>query len=294
MKIAIVPLFILASSAVATKDASFDREVYKELDNELDELQTLMKEYENSSEESNSSKIDHCPVFTQNPDKNEDLAKRMIAATKPCGYYRNIGCTYEVIPANVVYPGEGPGELQYRPYIVQFDIGINQNIKNQVLSSYSSWGKGKRGCIGCGQTGEQCLEIIVKGGSDATGGCAGKCGPGCSIFGAGYAKDCMKHDVCATYKALKQRNSFSFGEDDGYCYDPDCGDEAAQAIHNCFIANWGKDTPMICNRELFNKKNAYAWWSHATKGFTEGDCGNFQNWNSGQGIPDKGKIRNPY
>jgi len=54
MKIAIVPLFILASSAVATKDASFDREVYKELDNELDELQTLMKEYENLAEFNNA------------------------------------------------------------------------------------------------------------------------------------------------------------------------------------------------------------------------------------------------
>eukprot|EP00548_Thalassiothrix_antarctica_P000361 CAMPEP_0194129600 /NCGR_PEP_ID=MMETSP0152-20130528/816_1 /TAXON_ID=1049557 /ORGANISM="Thalassiothrix antarctica, Strain L6-D1" /LENGTH=75 /DNA_ID=CAMNT_0038823877 /DNA_START=74 /DNA_END=298 /DNA_ORIENTATION=+ len=53
MKIAILALFILASSAAATKDASFDLEVYNELDKELDELQTLMKEYENSAEESN-------------------------------------------------------------------------------------------------------------------------------------------------------------------------------------------------------------------------------------------------
>lgn len=118
----------------------------------------------------------------------------MIAATKPCGHYKRIGCDYEVIPANIVYPGDGPGELNYKPYIVQFDIGINQNIKDKVLSSYKSWGEGFRGCIGCDQTGEQCLELIVKGGSDATGGCAGKCGSGCIIAG-GHNKDCMKHDV---------------------------------------------------------------------------------------------------
>ena len=118
----------------------------------------------------------------------------MLAATKPCGHYKNIGCDYEVIPANIVHPGDGPGELHFRPYIVQFDIGINQNIKDKVLSSYESWGEGTRGCIGCDQTGEQCLELIVEGGSDANGyGCIGKCGS-CNNP-SGYAKDCMKHDV---------------------------------------------------------------------------------------------------
>jgi len=298
MKISIFALVILASSSAATKDASFDGEVYKELDKELDELQTLMKEYENSSEESNLSE-DDCPVFTQNPVNNEELTELMLAATKPCGHYKNIGCDYEVIPANIVHPGfhlgNGPDELHFRPYIVQFDIGINQNIKDKVLSSYESWGEGTRGCIGCDQTGEQCLELIVEGGSDATGtGCAGRCGSGC--LGAGYAKDCMKHDVCATYKALIQRNSFDVMDGDGMCYDPDCGDEAAQTVHNCFIDNWGLDTPITCERENFDNRNARGRWSTPTYHYSSkfDSCGNYQNWNNGQGFPDKEKITNPY
>ena len=126
----------------------------------------------------------------------------MIAATKPCGYYKSNGCDYEVIEPNVDHPGEGTGDLEFIPYIVQFDIGVKSIIKDRVTASYKSYGKGSD-CLGCSQEGEKCLELIVKGGSDATGGCAGKCDPDC--LGAGYAKDCMKHDLVSILKYLLKR-----------------------------------------------------------------------------------------
>jgi len=141
-----------------------------------------------------------CPVFTEDPKNgNTELGKKMIAATKPCGYYQSQGCNYDVIPANVVHPGEGVGDLEFEPYIVQFDVGVHREIRKKVMDDFNNWNGGddKRDCIGCDEDeSETCLELIVKGNSDATGGCAGKCGPNC--LGAGWAKDCMKHDVVST------------------------------------------------------------------------------------------------
>jgi len=240
-----------------------------------------------------------CPVFTENPEHNKDLQDRMIKATKTCGYYKKQGCHYEVIPSNVVHPGEGVGDLESIPYIVQFDIGIHPNIKDRVLADHRKAKKGeKRDALSEGD--EQCLEIIVKGNSDATGGCAGKCGPGC-VVGAGWAKDCMKHDVCAAYKALKQLDrGFKFYDGDGFCYDPDCGDEAAQTVFNCYVWHWSWDTPITCESKNFNPnphhkyKDAYGHWSYATSLFGEGACGNFVDRANGQGFPDWNKIENPY
>jgi hypothetical protein len=145
---------------------------------------------------------DKCPIFTKDPKNgNTELGKKMIAATKPCGYYQSQGCSYEVIPANIVHPGEGVGDLDFKPYIVQFDIGVNPNIKDKVLNDHKNFKKTKRECIGCDSPGETCLEIIVEGNSGATGGCAGKCGAGC-VVGAGWAKDCMKHDVVSIHHFL--------------------------------------------------------------------------------------------
>jgi hypothetical protein len=146
---------------------------------------------------------DKCPIFTKDPKNgNTELGKKMIAATKPCGYYQSQGCSYEVIPANIVHPGEGVGDLDFKPYIVQFDIGVNPNIKDKVLNDHKNFKKTKRECIGCDSPGETCLEIIVEGNSGATGGCAGKCGTSCSVMGAGWAKDCMKHDVVSIHHFL--------------------------------------------------------------------------------------------
>lgn len=225
--------------------------------------------------------------------KTQPKTQNGFSAAKPCGYYQSQGCNHEVIPANICHPGEGPGDLEYKPYIVQFDIGVHPNIKDKVLNDFRNFNGKKRDCIGCDLPGETCLELIVKGGSDATGGCAGKCGIGCS--GAGYAKDCLKHDVCATYKALLQINETPFSTADGFCYDPDCGDEAATTIHNCYIdVSWGFDTPITCDVGNFNNDKAYGWWSYSTNLFNEGPCYNFIEWNNGQGIPNKSKIKNSY
>merc|ERR1712238_637903 len=231
-----------------------------------------------------------CPVFREHPLKySHFLRERMVGATKPCGYYER-DCNYEVIPANKVHPGEGVGDLECKPYIVQFDIGINPNIRQRVVNDHTNFVGTKRDRIGMDS--EQCLEIIVEGCSAATGGCAGKCGSGC--LGAGYAKGCMKHDVCTTYKALRQIGSYDFAKDDGFCYDPDCGDEAASTVFNCYINDWGQDTPITCEKRNFSNKNAYGHWSYSVNFKDFGPCWNFVNWASGQGLPDKNKIRNPF
>lgn len=231
-----------------------------------------------------------CPVFTRNPYGNAALTRQMLDSALPCGTYKSRGCNYEVIPANVDFPGEGPGDLEFKPYIVQFDIGVHNSIKAKVQQTAD---KGHP-CIGCETGGEQCKELIVKGNSDVSGGCAGKCGGGC-VVGAGWAKDCMKHDVCVSYKALKLGGNY-WNEEDGFCYDIDCGDEAAQTVFNCYIDEpWYKaDTPITCERSNFSNRDAYGAWSYSTSYFTEGPCGNFVNWSSGQGLPDKNRIHNPY
>jgi len=245
-----------------------------------------------------------CPIFTKDPKNDDDLQKYMLESTKECGYYEKQDCGYTVIPANLVHPGEGPGDLENKPYIVQFDIGIHPELEDLVGKEHKNYQhKHKRERLtkdnnGKNIEGEKCLEIIVEGGSDATGGCAGKCGGGCTLLkGGGYAKDCMKHDVCATYKAMSQSttNGYAFSKEDGFCYDPDCGDEAASTIFNCFNDDYLFDTPITCEKSNFDRyKNAYGHWSHATKAFDEGPCENFIGWKNGQGIPDKNEIYNPY
>lgn len=171
-----------------SKTAKHKKKSAKKVKHEEDEM--AQYGYDDEVNDFNSN----CPVFTQDPTSDSGLQRMMLEATKPCGHYRSQGYNYEVIPHNVVHPGEGVGDLDFKPYIVQFDIGVHPNIINRVTTDHANYGKEKRGCIGCGEEGEQCLEIIVKGQSGATGGCAGKCGLGC-VIGAGWAKDCMKHDV---------------------------------------------------------------------------------------------------
>jgi len=241
-----------------------------------------------------------CPVFTKNPINDPGLQKRMRRATTYCGYYRDYnGCNYEVIPANKVHPGEGVGDLEFKPYIVQFDIGIDPSIRPRVTTDHSNYAGTKRGHIGQHNAwfpGERCLEIIVVGGSKATGGCAGRCGSGCLPNpGGGYAKDCMKHDVCTTYKAMEQIGSHDFSMKDGFCYDTDCGDEAAQTVFNCYInRRFATDTPISCEKHHFSNTKAYGAWSYSVNFMPEGPCWNFVNWNNNQGLPDKSKIRNAY
>lgn len=244
----------------------------------------------------------NCPVFREYPFGNSHLRQQMLDAAKPCGHYKSLGCDYEVISPNVDHPGRGPkGDISFKPYIVQFDIGIYRSLKDIVSKSHSDWGQGFP-CIGCEEESETCLELIIEAGSDATGGCAGKCGSAC-LLGAGYARDCLKHDTCIAYKALVLDEDWSTtsydANYDGFCYDPDCGDEAAQAILNCYIDKnrWLLDEAITCDRDLFEEDNrAYGEWSRArhVPGFDEGPCNNYEGWDNDQGIPNKDQIDNMF
>lgn len=235
------------------------------------------------------------PVFRDFPFDNSAIRQLMLDAAKPCGHYQAAGCDFELIPSNVVHPGSGPGEIQFKPYIVQFDIGTHWRLKEKVNSAQNDWGGGFP-CIGCEEESETCMEIIIEAGSDATGYCAGKCGSAC-LIGTGYAKDCLKHDTCIAYKALVLSEDWG-AYDDGFCYDPDCGDEAAQAIMNCYIdRSWWPNESIICDEKVFDSdERTYGHWSESryTPGFDEGPCNNFEEWINGQGIPDNDQIDNSF
>ena len=72
---------------------------------------------------------------------------------RPCGHYKSVDCGYPVIPANVCHPGEGSGDLESVPYIVQFDIGLHANVleMSQILSWEHNMAKGfhPRNCLFC-------------------------------------------------------------------------------------------------------------------------------------------------
>ena len=128
--------------------------------------------------------------------------------------------------------------------------------------------------IGTPNKGKTCMGAIVQANDskyDATlGGCAGKCGAGCS--GAGWAKDCLKHDICVTYKnfMLNPTLTSSNVEENkptGFCDDLDCGDEAAQTVMNCFSERrWRPDENIVCDKQVFEEnQKAFGRWSFATK-----------------------------
>jgi len=238
-----------------------------------------------------------CPVLSNYP-KNDDEIKTFMDAFKPCGHYANLGCPYEVIPASVTHPGSGPGELEFIPYITQFDVGLHRKVN--VLREQASDDQ-MDNFIGTLDKGETCMEAIVKANNskkDATLlGCAGKCGAGCS--GAGWAKDCLKHDICVTYKNFilnptLTSSNVEENQPNGFCNDLDCGDEAAQTVMNCFSERrWRRDKRIVCDKQEFEEnQKAFGRWSFAIKLYKEGSCNNYVSWAKGQGIPDDSKIRN--
>ena len=97
----------------------------------------------------------------------------------------------------------------------------------------------------------------------------------------------------------KKNNNVPFGQADGFCYDPDCGDEAASSIFNCFIGvSLSSDKPITCEKHNM-VHHSYGHWSHVTNFvpevlFDEGPCWNFINYKNGQGMPNKNMIDNPY
>lgn len=238
-----------------------------------------------------------CPVLSNYPE-NDDEIKTFVDAFKPCGHYANLGCPYEVIPPSVTHPGSGPGELEFIPYITQFDVGLHQTVNG--LRKQAS-GDQMDNFIGTPNKGETCMEAIVQANDskyDATlGGCAGKCGVGCS--GAGWAKDCLKHDICVTYKNFMLNPTLTSSnveenQPTGFCDDLDCGDEAAQTVMNCFSERrWRPDKNIVCDKRGFEEnQKAFGRWSFAIKLYNEGSCNNYVSWARGQGIPDDSQIRN--
>jgi len=262
------------------------------------------------------SEID-CPVLQDDHIKGKpndvNRRKKFFDYFEPCGTYEK-SCHHQVIPPNIDYPGSGshdisPGEI----YIVQFDVGVDPILKGKVYDTLpQEW---KNNCIGCNdkpnlpgknknitktENGETCIEVIMKIGSSlgdflgSKGGCVGKCGPGCNFLAGGYAKDCAKHDVCSAYKLLVTKKAYQ--NPSKFCGDPDCGDEAAQTVMNCFEHRlfWG-DPVKVCHKSDFDRnEDYYGHWSMGTSFFNEGNCGNFVGWEAHQGIPPKNRIQNPY
>jgi len=244
---------------------------------------------------------------------DEERRKELFSYFKPCGYYEKT-CkhhNFEIIPANVDYPGSGTHDISNgERMIVQFDIGIDVKLRKKVFDGLK-YPIVQKNCIGCqwndwklpgdidkSASGETCIEAIVKIGTNLgnylgfKGGCLGKCGTGCDWIGGGMGKDCAKHDLCSYYKLIITKQKYHHKE--VFCFDPDCGDEAAQAVLNCFKASWFLDPVKVCHESEFDKNPSYyGHWSLGSY-LVQGNCGNFVGWDNHQGLPDKSRISNPY
>lgn len=232
---------------------------------------------------------------------------RFLENVRPCGNYSSICLDIPLIKANVDYPGGGPGNLRPgQDYIVQFDIGLHPEVAQRVLK------KGLKQidtCMSCPEFEEKCLEVVVTGGSnwgdlglaslgrrayDCMGGCGGGCFNSYGDKDAG-GMDCLKHDVCSAWKSVRLGRQAK-----GFCNDPDCGDEAAMTIFNCWrgwrlFGAWGTadsgpfSEPAVCERD----PGVRGCWNHA-RWVMGGQCKLFQGWDRGQGIPDPHPLRSPF
>mmetsp|Transcript_2835 Transcript_2835/g.6059 ORF Transcript_2835/g.6059 Transcript_2835/m.6059 type:complete len:427 (+) Transcript_2835:35-1315(+) len=232
------------------------------------------------------SEPDECSL-TREPDLSD--TEPWLKRFQPCGWYRS-NCTslsnVEVLEANVVYPpnrdrDEGREEddkdlEKGRGYIVQFDVGINQAVVDaNDLAPFKSYypvngvSSGvlelKNGLDLDSDTyttdayvvGETCLEVYTEAEGDwgiihGNGyGCMGKCGRGCEALSGGYAKNCMKHDVCSAFKSTAQGVATG-----GNCKDVDCGDEQMHTVAYC---NKGGllNLPVTCRKEDFDEDSNY-------------------------------------
>jgi len=229
----------------------------------------------------------------------------------------------EIIRANVDYPGENSEvDIKYGISLVEFDIGLddatyqswlsntydfvsNNNMldsiegENQYLDIGNRLGQNANVPLWTSparplETGEHCVETFAKLNDDwsAKYVSMGTCGGG--HVGVGYAKDCMKHDVCSYFKALALGTTDSSGNlvSEGFCRDFDCGDEAAQTVLNCLEDSWGPlNTQQICqeSKHLDSRINGnYFSALHSTArrpmGMAE-ECTFRTGWDKNQGMP---------
>lgn len=243
---------------------------------------------------------------TKGPGKDPHFLEK----ARPCGELASLCTDIPLVEANRDYPGGGVGAVvPGQDYLVQFDIGLHEAVARDILGrAFREIGT----CLSCPRFEELCLEIVVTG--DANWGnlgnlslglkpnaydCMGGCGHGCQVPGRLRedigALDCLKHDVCSAWKSVRSGRATN-----GYCHDPDCGDEAAMAIFNCWrgwrlFGSVGSNSagpfsiPAVCDPDDRSVKGC---WNHGGW-FTKGRCKVFQGWNKGQGIPDPHPLRSP-
>jgi len=228
---------------------------------------------------------------------------------RPCGNYSAVCTDIPLVEANKDYPGGGIGAVRpNQDYVVQFDIGLHPIVARDLLTPRL---REIMSCLHCPSFEEVCLEAVVTGGamwgnlsmaslSPRSYDCMGGCGRGCSnVLGRTRedvgALDCLKHDLCSAWKSVRSGTAVK-----GYCHDPDCGDEAAMALFNCWrgfrlFGSLGGSrkgpfsVPVVCDQE---DPKIRGCWSHGGW-FTQGRCKVFQGWERGQGIPDPHPLRSP-
>lgn len=226
---------------------------------------------------------------------------------RPCGNLSSVCTDIPVVYANRDYPGGGVGAVMPgQDYLVQFDVGLHPEVAREILRRRLREIDSCVHCPGLEAFGEQCYEAVVTGGAmwgdlgkSSLGlapqayDCMGGCGIGCQGALAAHSKedvgalDCLKHDLCSAWKTVHSGRATQ-----GFCHDPDCGDEAAMAIFNCwrgyrFFGSLGGarsgpfSEPAVCDASDSEVKGC---WSHSGW-FTPGRCKVFQGWERGQGIP---------
>jgi len=205
-----------------------------------------------------------------------------------------------IIAANVVHPGRTL--VRNQNYIVQFDIGLTKNrdassVDSSTRISSTNWPFSV--CPNGPDGGECCLEAIMNGDDDwgdlgigANYDCMGQCGPG--SLAAGWLSgcdvdrtrtavvgglDCAKHDLCSVYKSVLIGSAAG-----GFCADPDCGDEAAQTVFNCWSGfSFGNPGGIgtgnrICRSDTHGEFNTIGSQGGG------GNCPGWQGYSMGQGL----------
>eukprot|EP00929_Paragymnodinium_shiwhaense_P056940 TRINITY_DN2849_c0_g1_i2.p1 TRINITY_DN2849_c0_g1~~TRINITY_DN2849_c0_g1_i2.p1 ORF type:complete len:365 (-),score=38.70 TRINITY_DN2849_c0_g1_i2:231-1325(-) len=255
----------------------------------------------------NQDPLSACRMRSLRPGCQATLGPRQdpefLDKVKPCGTLSSLCTDIPLVEANKDYPGGGVGAVRpLQDYVVQFDIGVDAAVAKEHAYSEDSF-------LPAVSSGELCMEVVVTGGamwgnlgvtnvSAKAYDCMGGCGAGCSTPGRTAddvgALDCLKHDVCSAWKSVSREAPTT-----GFCDDPDCGDEAAMSIFNCWhgfrlFGSLGGSRrgpfaePAICSRE----DNTKGCWNHGGW-FTKGRCKVFQGWAKGQGIPDPHPFRSP-
>jgi len=188
----------------------------------------------------------------------------ILRKVKPCGFYRD--CGFTILNVSTTYPGQGALDPKCgEKYVAQFDIGRypNETCYEGIVRNCDNWGN-----LG--------MDNVSSGKFDAMGRC------GAGTMGVGDAYDCLKHDLCTAYVEADPSEPPA----SGYCDDPRCGDEGAQAVFNCRSRRWWRSKKVACTCD----GSTWGSWSPVTKVWG-GNCRQFQGCAQGQGIPNRAEMR---